>query len=80
MKVQVKHLLYWLSQIVFGTGLIGGLWLIHPADSLWVFLSVSMWFACALYSWVRYGPSLRDFIWRGPPPWYAWLMARRNRQ
>lgn len=78
--MQVKHLLYWLAQIVFGTGLIGGLWLIHPASPVWVFLSVFVWFAGALYCWIRYGPSLRDFIWRGPRPWYTRLVARLNRR
>lgn len=77
----MKDLLYWLTVALCCAGSIGLLCLIWPEkSSFWVFLCSVNWFAFAFYYWVRYGPSLRSFLWRGPPPWYAWLMARRNRQ
>lgn len=77
----MKDLLYWLTVALFCAGSIGLLCLFWPENSAyWVFLCSVNWFAFAFYSWVRHGPSLRDFIWRGPPPWYTRLVARRNRR
>ena len=75
----MKDLLYWLTVALCCAGSIGLLCLIWPEKStFWVFICSVNWFAFAFYSWVRYGPSLRSFLWRGPPPWYVWLMARRR--
>ena len=80
-ELPMKDLRYWLVQMVFGAVLIGIVCLIWPAAcsrSLVALCGVG-WFVSAFYHWLRYGPALRRFFWRGPPPLYTWLMARRTR-
>lgn len=80
----MKHLLYWLFQVVLGAGIIGVAWLVSfllklgsmgPQTVIVTCIAVFVW---GLVHYLKHGPTLRGFFWR-KPAWFARLTVRRGR-